>query len=89
MKFKILKFDQKLFQIVHGINILDAISPLNFKDQRAGFLTAHYSHNPSFCYKEHKIDVLAVKRALFNLPFEKIVDPDLQQLYLDVVLLIS
>ncbi len=77
--------DQQLHALVRGINILEAVTPLNHAQQKALFFRQHYSALPSFIYREHNISPFSLKRSLFNLPLEKIQDSDLQQLYLAVV----
>ncbi len=77
--------DQQLHALVRGINILEAVTPLNHAQQKALFFKQHYSALPSFIYREHNISPFSLKRSLFNLPLEKIQDSDLQQLYLAVV----
>lgn len=77
--------DQPLHALVRNINILEAVTPLNYAQQKALFFKQHYSALPSFVYRESAISPFSLKRSLFNLPLEKIQDADLQQLYLAVI----
>ncbi len=77
--------DQQLHSLVRNINILEAVTPLNYAQQKTLFFEQHYSAVPSFVYRENSISPFALKRSLFNLPLEKIQDADLQQLYLSVI----
>ena len=77
--------DFDLHALVGGINILDAVKPLNYLEEKANFFAQHYSSNPLFIYKEHNIDPFTLKRGLFNLPVEKIQDEDLRLLYMAVI----
>ena len=77
--------DQQLHSLVRNINILEAVTPLNYAQQKALFFEQHYSAVPSFVYRESSISPFSLKRSLFNLPLEKIQDADLQQLYLSVI----
>jgi uncharacterized protein (TIGR02421 family) len=77
--------DTRLHELVSPIDILTAVSPLNYREQKQFFLQHQYSKEPEFVYRSHDIDSFTLKRNLFNLPLEKIVDDDLRQLYLDVV----
>lgn len=77
--------DTTLFELVKGIDILNAVSPLNYREQKLAFLNSNFSSNPEFIYAKHSIDVFAKKRQLFNLPVEELGDDDLMQLYSDVI----
>lgn len=77
--------DESLFELVNGIEILNAVSPVNYKDQKSDFFKRHYSIEPKFKYRDAPGNAFQLKRALFNLPVEKIEDPDLQKIYEDVI----
>jgi uncharacterized protein (TIGR02421 family) len=81
----IYDIDTRLHELVSPIDILTAVSPLNYREQRQLFLQHQYSKDPEFVYGSHDIDSFTLKRNLYNLPLEKIVDDDLRQLYLDIV----
>lgn len=81
----LLDLDQRLNEQVSGISILNAVKPLNYHEQKKQFLNCLYSIEPEFVYQQHTIDTFSVKRALFNLPIEKIKDDDLRTLYQAVV----
>ncbi|WP_407332839.1 flavohemoglobin expression-modulating QEGLA motif protein [Enterovibrio sp. 27052020O] len=80
------KVDETLFSLVSGIEILNAVSPLNYKQQKTEFFKRHYSVEPSFVYRESAGNSFQLKRRLFNLPIENIEDPDLQKIYEDVII---
>ena len=77
--------DDALHALISNIDILDAVSPLNYRDEKKAFFDGHYSKFPSFVYKKSSIDAFGLKRGLFNLPVEKIQDDDLRQIYLDII----
>lgn len=79
------KIDNDLFQLVSGIDILDAVAPLNYRQQKVAFFESNFSQNPEFAYRSHQIDAFRKKRDLFNLPIEDLVDEDLIQLYSEVI----
>lgn len=79
------ELDQQLFELVKGIDILSAVEPQNFQEQKSAFFDSNFSVNPAFQYNAHNIDVFQRKRALFNLPIETLKDEDLVQLYSDVI----
>lgn len=77
--------DSQLHALVGGIDILDAVMPLNYLEEKTNFFSQHYSVEPSFVYRESNVDPFILKRALFHLPVEKIPDEDLRQLYIAVI----
>jgi uncharacterized protein (TIGR02421 family) len=77
--------DADLTALVADIDILNAIGPLNYREQRQLFFDQHFSVDPQFVYREHAIDPFLLKRDLFNLPIETIQHPDLYRLYADVI----
>jgi uncharacterized protein (TIGR02421 family) len=77
--------DDALFALVSNIDILDAVSPLNYRDERKAFFEGHYSKVPNFVYKKSSIDAFNLKRSLFNLPLESIKDEDLRIIYQDII----
>uniref|UniRef100_UPI00131C5D8C tyrosine/phenylalanine carboxypeptidase domain-containing protein n=1 Tax=Thaumasiovibrio occultus TaxID=1891184 RepID=UPI00131C5D8C len=79
------KLDDKLYDIVNGIEILSAVSPVNYKAQKNEFFDRHFSIEPEFRYKDNPGNPFLLKRELFNLPVEKVEDPDLQKIYEDVI----
>ncbi|GHE83227.1 flavohemoglobin expression-modulating QEGLA motif protein [Thalassotalea profundi] len=79
------KIDAKLFSLVKGIDILDAVKPLNYLTEKERFFASNFSSEPNFTYKTTNIDPFELKRQLFNLPLENIKDEDLYTLYLAVI----
>lgn len=82
---KVLEIDKNLHQLVAGIDILESITPLNYKEARDEFFKGLYSEEPQFEYKPSEIDKFGLKRSLFALPVEEIIDPDLAFLYMEVI----
>lgn len=81
----VVELDNKLFEIVQNIEILDAVAPINYAQERSAFLDLHYSKNPEYIYRGHDLDPFSLKRELFNLPLEAIQDEDLHSLYEGVI----
>ena len=77
--------DADLFALVKGIDILDAVAPLNYRQQKQLFFESNYSRNPAFSYSKHEINGFQRKRDLFNFPIESLQDDDLMTLYSDVI----
>ena len=79
------KIDEELHQQVKGIDILVAVAPLNYREQKNAFIASNYSSNPAFVYADHNIDLFQKKRALYQLPVDKLADEDLNSLYSEVI----
>ncbi|MEW6989909.1 flavohemoglobin expression-modulating QEGLA motif protein [Colwelliaceae bacterium 6441] len=77
--------DTQLHTLVKDIDILSAVKPLNYLQEKERFFTNNFSNEPAFIYKENSIDPFSLKRNLFNIPLENIKDPDLYSLYLAVI----
>lgn len=77
--------DSQLHALVKDIDILSAVKPLNYLQEKERFFANNFSNEPAFIYKENNIDPFSLKRNLFNIPLEKIKDADLYSLYLAVI----
>ncbi|PKI16778.1 flavohemoglobin expression-modulating QEGLA motif protein [Colwellia sp. 12G3] len=77
--------DSQLHSLVKNIDIIEAVKPLNYLQEKERFFTNHFSNEPAFIYKENNINPFELKRSLFNLPLEQIQDEDLYTLYLAVI----
>jgi len=78
-------FDSQFHELVKTINILSAVNPVNFNQQKQSFYDSHFSIEPDFTYVSNKLDVFASKRKLFDLPLEVVKDEDLYQIYFDTI----
>ncbi len=78
--------DSELYSLVNGIEILSAVSPTNYNEQKTQFFKRHFSVEPQFGYKQNNTNAFQLKRQLFNLTIEKVEDADLQRIYEDVIL---
>jgi uncharacterized protein (TIGR02421 family) len=85
IKKEVIALDRNLHELVSSIEILDAISPINYKQQKAEFFDSRFTQEPNFVYKEKALDAFALKRKLFNLPVESLEDEDLVALYSGVI----
>lgn len=81
----VLELDEQLYRTVKDIDILGAVAPLNYRDQKAAFFASNFSRNPEFVYANHEVDAFSIKRTLFNLPIETLRDEDLVKLYTGVI----
>ncbi|MGF1910892.1 flavohemoglobin expression-modulating QEGLA motif protein [Vibrio kasasachensis] len=78
--------DNKLYSLVNGIEVLSAVSPTNYNEQKNEFFKRHFSVEPQFTYKANNCNAFHLKRQLFNLAIEKVEDADLQRIYEDVII---
>jgi uncharacterized protein (TIGR02421 family) len=85
MTTKLHQLDQALYECISGIDILEAVAPVNYKEERARFFQSNFSLNPRFAYNEHNVDLFKTKRALYQLPVESLQDSDLETLYGDII----
>lgn len=81
----LIQLDAQLAELVSKIDILDAVAPLNYREEKELFLANHYSKNPKFAYKKNEIPLFLSKRALYNIPIDQLKDPDLFNLYADII----
>lgn len=81
----LLSFDMQLHETIKKINILSAVNPIDYAQQKSQFFESRFSIEPSFSYEEHKVDVFDIKRKLFNLPLEVVKDEDLRKIYFDTI----
>jgi len=82
---ELIEFDSEFYNITKTINILSAVNPTNFDQQKKTFFDSHFSIEPVFTYEGSKLDVFATKRRLLNLPLEKVIDEDLTEIYFDTI----
>jgi uncharacterized protein (TIGR02421 family) len=82
---ELLELDAGLYEAIKGINILSAVSPANFLQQKQAFFDSFFSIEPDFAYVGTKVDVFATKRKLFSLPLENVKDEDLHKIYFDTI----
>lgn len=81
----LLELDSNLYNSVNSIDILDAITPLNYENEKVKFFDSQYKSNPKFTYATSPFSLLQKKRALFNLPVEALKNDKLYQLYFEVI----
>jgi uncharacterized protein (TIGR02421 family) len=82
---ELIELDSSLFDITKTINILSAVNPSNFEQQKKAFFDSHFSLEPEFTYVGSKVDVFDTKRKLFNLRVEAVTDDDLAEIYFDTI----
>lgn len=79
------RLDNELYELVKGINILDSVTPVNYRLEKTAFFESNFSRSPEFAYATQKVDSFCLKRSLFNLPVDTLAEAELNQLYSDVI----
>ncbi|MDX1300795.1 flavohemoglobin expression-modulating QEGLA motif protein [Photobacterium sp.] len=79
------EIDDQLCNLVQDLDILNSVTPSNYKQERERFFAHHYSIEPNFCYQSNPFDAHQAKRALYELPVERILNDDLKLLYTDII----
>ncbi|WP_257658146.1 flavohemoglobin expression-modulating QEGLA motif protein [Parapedobacter lycopersici] len=77
------EIDDKLAEYTQLFDFLLLVTPINVKEEWAGFSKSKYLGTPSFHYRPMPIDPELIKRKLYNLPIEHISDPTLAYLFRD------
>jgi len=81
----VAEVDRELYELLHDIDILSVVTPINYQEQKSLFFDNQYSVAPKFIYRRENINAFLIKRKLFNLPIDKIENDDLRGLYIDVI----
>ncbi len=79
------KLDNELYELVKGINILDSVSPVNYRLEKTAFFESNFSRSPEFAYSTEKVDSFCLKSILFNLPVDTLAEAELSQPYSAVI----
>jgi uncharacterized protein (TIGR02421 family) len=85
LQVAVKEIDSKIFQHTRGYNLLEYVSPLNIESEKQRFFKSRYSLEPQFRYRPLKIDVIDLKRRLYQVPIEKIHDAELQSMYRNII----
>jgi uncharacterized protein (TIGR02421 family) len=73
--------DRRLAEIAEQIDYLLAITPVNADAAWEEFRDGGYRHEPTFHYRPLTIDPDLLKRALYNVPLERVEDPTLAGIF--------
>ncbi|SKB58828.1 conserved hypothetical protein [Parapedobacter luteus] len=77
------KVDEKLAEYSNLFDFLLLVTPINAQEAWESFLKSKYRKNPVFHYRPMPIDPELIKRKLYNLPIEEIMDPTMAYLFRD------
>lgn len=72
--------DERLTELAGRLDFLPAITPVNTEEAWAGFSEEGFRREPVFHYRPLAVDPDVYRRALYDLPIEKVEDPTLAAL---------
>ncbi|MEP0264329.1 flavohemoglobin expression-modulating QEGLA motif protein [Dokdonia sp.] len=81
----IFEIDQNLDRLVHNIELLNYLNPLNIEIEKKRFFASKYTVEPQFKYRKIKFSPFKLQRLFFNQRLERIDDEDIQRLYRDII----
>ncbi|MCA5004890.1 DUF1704 domain-containing protein [Sphingobacterium sp. WQ 366] len=79
----IFEIDKALVTESNRFDFLMLVTPTNVQEAWESFKNSRFTKNPSFQYRPMPIDPDLVKRNLYNLPIEDILDPNIAYLFRD------
>lgn len=77
--------DRQLYRLAKGLETLHYINPINVQQEKKRFFARRCNYQPQFRYRPLAVDPYAFREQLYRLPVEQIRDPDIHQLYCQVI----
>ncbi len=77
--------DTNLNRLVGKIELLSYVNPINIEKEKHRFFASRYSENPTFKYPKLRFNPYKLHRLFFSQRLERIEDPDIAELYEDIV----
>ncbi|MEN1783799.1 MAG: flavohemoglobin expression-modulating QEGLA motif protein [Bacteroidota bacterium] len=81
----VFDIDANLDRLVHRIELLRYINPVNLEKEKQQFFASKYTYDPQFKYPKLKFEPYKLHRLFFSQRLERIKDVVLHQLYQDVI----
>lgn len=81
----VLSVDRALYRLAHKVETLKYVNPTNLNTERRRFYAAPSRYKPNYRYRQLPIHANDFKYQLYRLPIDNIADPDMRQLYSDMV----
>ncbi len=81
----LFKIDANLNRLVHKIELLNYINPVNIEQEKRNFFASKYNVNPSYHYKKIDFNAHKLQQALFSQDIESIKDDESRSFYMDVI----
>lgn len=77
--------DRQLYRLARGLETLHYINPINIQQEKKRFFSRRSNYQPQFRYRPLAVDPYAFREQLYRLPVDQVRDPDIQQLYRQVI----
>ncbi|WP_136465766.1 flavohemoglobin expression-modulating QEGLA motif protein [Flagellimonas onchidii] len=81
----LFEIDANLDRLVHRIELLGYVNPLNIEKEKQRFFTSKYTVEPEFKYPKLKFDPYKLHRLFFSQRLERINDERIRRLYQEVI----
>lgn len=81
----LMDIDKNIDDLVKQIELLSYVNPTNIEEEKARFFASKYLTDPKFLYPQINFDKFNLHRELFTQPIELIEDPDIKNLYEDIL----
>jgi len=81
----LLEIDRNIDQLVKDIELLSYVNPVNIEEAKERFFRSKYLTDPKFVYPQIDFDRFKLHRELFTQRLEEIEDPQIRQLYEDII----
>ncbi len=82
---EIFEMDTAINRLVHRIELLSYVNPLNIEKEKKQFFSSKYSVNPSFKYPKLDFNGYKLHRLLFTQKVDRIKDDLLRDMYRDII----
>ncbi len=81
----LFEIDANLDRLVHRIELLGYVNPLNIEKEKQRFFTSKFTVEPEFKYPKLKFDPYKLHRLFFSQRLERINDERIRRLYQEVI----
>ncbi|MDH3796028.1 MAG: DUF1704 domain-containing protein, partial [Flavobacteriaceae bacterium] len=82
---KVFEIDSNLDRLVRPIELLSSVNPINIEKEKQRFFASKFNEEPQFKYPKIKFDPLKLQRLFFSQRPDRLTDPQLEELYRDVI----
>ena len=81
----LMEIDKSIDHLVKEVELLSYVNPVNIEEAKQRFFRSKYLTDPEFVYPQIDFDRFRLHRELFTQPLEEIEDPEIRQLYEDII----
>ena len=82
---KVFEIDTSLDRLIHNIELLAQVNPINVEKEKHRFFASKYSLEPEFNYPKVKFRPYQLQRSFFAQPLEEVLDDVIRKMYKDVI----